>query len=243
MLGLQVTLLVGDEVLLGRQIGQGAGRYLMDYFKSKGVTLETKAQAVEFLGSGKLAGVKLKDGRQFSGGLAVVGVGVTPRTTLAGAAGLPVENGVLVDSHFRTADPDVFAAGDVANFVDPRYGRRFRIEHWDHAKASGKTAGLNMAGQEEPFDRLHYFFSDMFDLELEAWGDMYQNDEIIEQPADTRAPGHPAWHYLDRGRLVASALVNANKGEHKAIQVLLKGKPEADAALRRKLSDGSWFQA
>jgi 3-phenylpropionate/trans-cinnamate dioxygenase ferredoxin reductase subunit len=236
--GLDVTLLIGDDLLLGRQLGAAAAAYLMSYFKPKGLNLVTKAQATEFTGSGQVAGVRLQDGRDFEADLVVAGVGVTPRTALAEAAGLPIDNGVVVDAQLRTSDPDIYAAGDIANFPDERYGRRFRIEHWDHAKASGKTAGLNMAGQARPFDHLHYFFSDMFDLGLEAWGDMYRTDEVIERQASTREAGHPAWYYLNEGRVVAGAIVNGSKEERTAMQELLKAKPEATGDMRKELAEG-----
>jgi hypothetical protein len=100
-----------------------------------------------------------------------------------------------------------------------------------------------MAGQDQAFDHLHYFFSDLFDLELEAWGDMYQTDEVIEQPAEARAAGKPAWHYLYEGRLVASLVVNAAKEERKPLQALLKDRPAATPELRQRLADGSWLKA
>lgn len=242
MAGVDVTLLLGEDVLLRRQIGPAAGKYLMRYFEAKGVKFVVKAQTESFTGgsAGGIEAVRLRDGREIACDMAVVGVGVTPRTALAGAAGLEVDNGVVVDRHLRSSDPDIFAAGDVANFVDGRYGHRFRIEHWDHARASGKTAGLNMSGQDQPFDHLHYFYSDLFDLNLEAWRDMYETDEVIEQPARSRAGGHPAWHYLDRGRLQASAFINVAKEEKKAAQELLKARPEVTGELRRKLA-GEWL--
>jgi 3-phenylpropionate/trans-cinnamate dioxygenase ferredoxin reductase subunit len=243
MRGLDVTLLIGEDVLLRRQIGPAAGNYLMSYFKPKGLALVTQAQAAGFIGAGRVAGVKLKDGREFPGDLVVAGVGVTPRTALAEAAGLQVDKGVLVDEHLRTSDPDIYAGGDIAKFDDRRYGHRLRIEHWDNARSTGKAAGLNMAGQTQPFEHLHYFFSDMFDLELEAWGDMYQYDEVLEQPAGSREAGHPAWYYLNEGRLVAGALLTGGKPENKARLELRVGRPEPTPGLRRGLVEGKALAA
>ncbi|MBI3360594.1 MAG: FAD-dependent oxidoreductase [Chloroflexi bacterium] len=233
MAGLDVTLLVSGETLLAAQIGAPAGKYLTKYFEPRGVKFIAKAQAASFVGKDRLGAVKLKDGREIAGDMAVVGVGVTPRTTAAGNAGLAVENGVLVDNHLRSSDPDIFAAGDVANFVDVRYGHRFRIEHWDNAKATGKTAGSNMAGKDEVFDHLHYFYSDLFDLNLEAWGDTYQTDEVIERPAANG--GHPAWFYLYQGQLNAATFINIEKAERKPVQELLKARPKFTAEVRGQL--------
>jgi 3-phenylpropionate/trans-cinnamate dioxygenase ferredoxin reductase subunit len=231
--GADVTMLVAGEVILARQTGPMAGKYLMKYCEARGVKFLSDAAVDSFIGTKQLAGVKLRNGHEVEGDLAVVGVGVAPRTTLAEEAGLGMSNGVLVDAYLRTSDPDIYAAGDIANFMDEGYGHRFRIEHWDHAKATGKTVGVNMAGGAEKFDHLPYFFSDLFDLGLEAWGDMYQTDDVIERPA--RGGGHPAWFYLYRGRLCAAVLINGDKTEQQALQELLKQKPEFTGDVKRQM--------
>lgn len=231
--GAEVTMLMAGEVILARQIGPLAGQYLMKYCEARGVKFLSDAAVDSFIGTKQLAGLKLKNGHEIDGDLAVIGVGVAPRTTLAGAAGLSLGKGVLVDAYLRTSDPDIYAAGDLADFMDERYGHRFRIEHWDHAKATGKTVGVNMAGGAEKFDHLPYFFSDLFDLGLEAWGDMYQTDEVIERPAPVG--GHPAWFYLYRGRLCAALLINGDKTEQHVLQELLRQKPEFTGDVKRQL--------
>jgi len=222
--GADVTVLVAGDVMLARQIGPLAGKYLMNYCETRGVKFLRRATVDSFIGTEQLAGVMLSNGDKVDADMAVVGVGVAPRTSLAEVAGLETSNGVLADGQLRTSDPDIYAAGDIVNFTDERYGHRFRIEHWDHAKASGKTVGVNMAGGAETFDHLPYFFSDLFDLGLEAWGDMYQTDEIVERPA--QGGGHPAWFYLYQGRLSAALLINGGKSEQQALPELLKRKPE-----------------
>ena len=100
----------------------------------------------------------------------MVGVGVAPDTRLATAAGLDVDNGILVDEHLRTSAADVFAAGDVANAVHPHYGRRVRVEHWANALNQGPAAARSMLGGDEAYAKLPYFFSDQYELGMEYVG-------------------------------------------------------------------------
>lgn len=96
----------------------------------------------------------------------LAGVGVVPRTALAEATGLTVDNGVLVDAALQTSAPGIYAAGDIANAVHPFFGRRVRVEHWANALNQGPAAARNMLGHDEPYDRLPHFFCDQYDV---AW--------------------------------------------------------------------------
>ena len=125
--------------------------------------------------------VGLADGSSLSADLLVVGVGVTPNTALAEAAGLKTDNGILVDEHLRTSQPGVFAAGDVANAFHPLVGRHLRVEHWDNAIEQGLSAARNMLGGEEPYERLPYFFTDQYELGIEYVGSVGPGgyDEVV----------------------------------------------------------------
>jgi NADPH-dependent 2,4-dienoyl-CoA reductase/sulfur reductase-like enzyme len=111
----------------------------------------------------------------------VVGIGVSPNVALAEAAGLATDNGILVDEHLATSDPDVFAAGDVAHAQHPVLGRRIRVEHWDTAIEQGKTAAHAMLGHDVTYDRLPYFFTDQYDLGMEYVGSVGPDgyDEVV----------------------------------------------------------------
>ena len=114
----------------------------------------------------------LADGSSIEADLLVVGIGVTPDTALAEAAGLRTDNGILVDDQLRTSEPDIFAAGDIANAYHPLLGRHVRVEHWDNAIGQGVVAAQNMLGKEVSYDRLPYFFSDQYDLGMEYLGNV-----------------------------------------------------------------------
>jgi 3-phenylpropionate/trans-cinnamate dioxygenase ferredoxin reductase subunit len=115
----------------------------------------------------------------------VVGVGVEPDTRLAVAAGLHVDNGIVVDELLRTSAEDVFAAGDVANAFHPRFGRHVRVEHWGNALHQGPAAARSMLDRGEPYTRLPYFFSDQFSLGMEYVGLHSSADRVaVRRPSE-----------------------------------------------------------
>src|SRR6266568_1118596 len=111
-------------------------------------------------------------GGQATTQVVLAGIGIEPETDLAEAAGLDVRNGVAVDEFCRTSTADIFAAGDVAEYPDLALGKAQRVEHWDHAIQHGKCAGVNMAGADQPYPGLPFFYSDLFDLGWEAVGEL-----------------------------------------------------------------------
>jgi 3-phenylpropionate/trans-cinnamate dioxygenase ferredoxin reductase component len=108
-----------------------------------------------------------------------VGIGVRPRTALAGQAGLVLDNGILVDEHLRTSADGVFAAGDVANAHHPFYGERIRFEHWANALNQGPAAARSMLGHTGGYERLPYFFSDQYDVGMEYTGFARTWDRVV----------------------------------------------------------------
>ena len=119
--------------------------------------------------AGSVTGVRLGDGTVVPADVVVAGVGALPNTGLAEAAGLEVDNGVLVDAAL-SAGRDVFAAGDVANAFHPVLGRHLRVEHWANADWQGAAAARSMLGQRVSYDRVPYFYTDQFDLGMEVSG-------------------------------------------------------------------------
>jgi NADPH-dependent 2,4-dienoyl-CoA reductase/sulfur reductase-like enzyme len=109
----------------------------------------------------------------------VAGIGAQPNVDLALAAGLAVDNGIVVDPFLRTSHPDVYAAGDVAAYWQSALGQRRRVEHEDNATTMGHLAGRAMAGEPAPYEHLPFFYSDMFDLGYEAVGDIDSRCEVV----------------------------------------------------------------
>jgi NADPH-dependent 2,4-dienoyl-CoA reductase/sulfur reductase-like enzyme len=152
-----------------------------------------RRQGVEFTLGGGVAeitetAVVTSTGVELPADLVIVGIGATPNTRLAEEAGLAVDDGVLVDAALRTSDPDVFAAGDVANAEHPLLGRRIRVEHWANALNAGPAAARSMLGQDVVYDRVPYFYTDQFELGMEASGDWSGGyDEVVYRGTDPAA--------------------------------------------------------
>jgi 3-phenylpropionate/trans-cinnamate dioxygenase ferredoxin reductase component len=180
--GLDVTLLESAAMPLLRVLGPEAAPIFADLHRAHGVDLRCQVAVAELTGSnGSVTGVMLSDGSRIEADMVLVGVGITPNTELAAAAGLQVDNGVIVDEHLRTSDPDIYAAGDVANAYNPRLGRHLRVEHWANARRQGATAAKAMLGQDAVDTRPSYFYSDQYDLGMEYTGDIGPSgyDQVI----------------------------------------------------------------
>jgi NADPH-dependent 2,4-dienoyl-CoA reductase/sulfur reductase-like enzyme len=129
-------------------------------------------------------------GRTIESDAVVAGLGILPRTDLAEAAGLDVDDGIVVDELGRAGGrEDVFAAGDVARFPVDALGGPRRVEHEDHANSHGRAVGANMAGAGEPYRHLPFFYSDLFDLGYEAVGDLDSRLETVEEWAEPNRKG------------------------------------------------------
>jgi 3-phenylpropionate/trans-cinnamate dioxygenase ferredoxin reductase component len=174
--GAEVTVVETAALPLLAVLGPELGRAFAELHRSHGVDLRLETSVAAVDGSE----VVLSDGHRVRPDLVVVGIGVGPNDGLAAGAGLPTDNGVLVDAVLRTSDPHVYAAGDVANQDHPDLGR-IRVEHWDNAIEQGKHAARAMLGDDAPYRRTPYFFTDQYDLGMEYVGHVGPggHDEVI----------------------------------------------------------------
>ncbi len=183
--GKAVTLLIHDEYPLGRVFPRDLGMYLLDFYREHGIEPVTGDKVVGFEEGQGLVHARTANGGVVTTQLVVAGIGIEPQVDLADVAGLEVEDGIVVDEFTRTSHPDIHAAGDVAEFPSLALQKRMRIEHWDHAREHGRCAGINMAGGEQPYTALPFFFGDFFDLGFEAVGEL---DPTLEVDAVWREP-------------------------------------------------------
>jgi 3-phenylpropionate/trans-cinnamate dioxygenase ferredoxin reductase subunit len=144
-----------------------------------GVTLRLRAGVAELRGTDRVEQVVLSDGEVQVADVVVAGVGVAPRVELAAAAGLKIDDGIVVDEQLQSSVAGVYAAGDVASAWHPHYHRHLRVEHWANALNQGTTAGINAAGRDELYTRLPYFFSDQYDLGMEYVGFSEPGDAVV----------------------------------------------------------------
>jgi 3-phenylpropionate/trans-cinnamate dioxygenase ferredoxin reductase subunit len=221
--GLDATVIEVGPYLLNMAFDEVTGRWIQDYLTAKGMKPRCGERAARFLGeSGRVAGVETTSGTVVPADLVVVGVGLTPNTELAKAAGLHVDDGIVVSERLQSSDPDVYAAGDVARFYSPLYERHLRVEHYDVAVRHGKVVGANMAGGETAFTDLPYFFSDLFELRIHVHGILSDHDRVIQRGERklTDQGGFIQW-FLKGSRIMAYLGVNRKIKEERAAQKLI----------------------
>ncbi|MGZ4483886.1 MAG: NAD(P)/FAD-dependent oxidoreductase [Nocardioidaceae bacterium] len=206
--GAEVTVLESLDAPLLRVLGPEVAEIFAGLHREHGVDLRTGVQVSGVAKDGERAVVRLGDGASVTADLVLVGIGVTPNIALAEAAGLAVDNGVLVDARLRTSAPDVFAAGDIANHDHPTLGRRLRVEHWDTAIGQGEAAARNMLGEDQPYDRQPYFFTDQYDLGMEYVGSVGPNgyDEVVLRGNPDKREFQAYW--VKDGAVLAGMQVN-----------------------------------
>jgi 3-phenylpropionate/trans-cinnamate dioxygenase ferredoxin reductase component len=205
-LGAAVAVIEGGQLPLERVLGPELGAFYRDVHAEHGVEWHFGSGVEELRGSERAEEVTLADGSVVVGDLFVVGVGVIPRTELAAGAGLTIENGVITDEYLQTSVPGVFAAGDIADAWHPLFQTRIRLEHWSAALNQGPVAAKNMLGQQVPYEKVPYFFSDQYDVGMEYSGYAPTWDEVVYR-------GDPATRefiafWLKDGRLAAGMNVN-----------------------------------
>ncbi|MFE2493118.1 NAD(P)/FAD-dependent oxidoreductase [Streptomyces scopuliridis] len=180
--GAEVTVLEAAELPLLGPLGRECAQVFADLHREHGVDLRCGARVEAITGAaGRADGVRLADGTRIEADVIVVGVGITPDTALARAAGLAVDNGIVTDASLCTSEADIHAAGDVANAYHPLLERHLRVEHWANALNQPQTAAKAMLGQNAEFDRLPYFFTDQYDLGMEYTGyvDPAGHDRVV----------------------------------------------------------------
>lgn len=169
--GVEVTLIEMAPLPLGGVLGPQVAQVFADLHAKKGVDLRLGVGVAALTGDGgRVVAVQLEDGTAVAAEAVVVGVGITPNVQLAQDAGLEVDNGILVDEHLRTNDPDIYAVGDVANAWHPVLAKRIRVEHWANALNQPAVAAAGIVGTDAAYDRQPYFYSDQYDLGMEYTG-------------------------------------------------------------------------
>lgn len=202
---------------------------LQERFAAQGTRLIPGTSVARFdERGGKLLGT-LSTGEVVAADFAIMGVGARPNTALAAAAGLEMteRGGIVVDQFLRTSAPDVYAAGDVAAWPEPSLGRRMRVEHWDVARNQGFRAGRNMSGAQRPYDTLPYFFTDVFDVSPEVWGDPSGKDDTVLRGSTQE--GRYAFYYFRDGLVTAVLAAGRPDSEREAMQAIVRARLPYDA--------------
>ena len=225
-LGAEVTVIDPLALPNERIFGPEIGRFYRDLHLQHGVQMLLGRGVDGFEGEGAVARVRMSDGASIECDLAVIGIGVVPRSALPRDAGLAVENGIAVDERLVTSVPNIFAAGDVANAWHPFYERRIRVEHWANALHQGPAAARSMLGREVSYARLPYFFSDQYDVGMEYSGYAERWDEVVFRGDPGAGDGFIAF-WLRDGIVLAGMNVNLwDVGQH--VQELIRSRRPVD---------------
>jgi 3-phenylpropionate/trans-cinnamate dioxygenase ferredoxin reductase subunit len=185
-LGRPVTLIEADRIPMRRQLGPGLGKLCAGLHRDHGVDVQLGVGVERLLGTGRVTGLRLTDGRELSADIVVLALGVEPEVGWLAGSGIAVDNGVVTDAGCATSVPHVVAVGDVANHHNPFTGGRLRVEHWTNAIEQAATAartlltGVSAPGPVKP----PYFWSDQYDVRIQFAGHTEPGDEAVVVDGD-----------------------------------------------------------
>ncbi len=233
-LGLATTVVELTPGVLSLVLDAETSGFIESFLRQQGITVLTNTAAAHFVGEqGRVRAVVTNTGAELEADLVAVGVGIAPNTELAAAAGLSVDNGVLVNEYLEAA-PGVYAAGDIARYYSPPLGRQLRVEHYDVALQHGRVAGANMTGDQRSYTELPYFFSHMGPLHIDVIGDMSRRQQSVRRGALSLEPGFAQFYFAD-DLLQAVLCINGDPALFQAAR--------ARVAERRPVSDPAAFAA
>ncbi|HUF73362.1 MAG TPA: FAD-dependent oxidoreductase [Gammaproteobacteria bacterium] len=220
--GLSVTVLEAEPRAMSRTVCADVAEFFAGFHRAAGVELQFATRLTGFFGDSRVREAETADGRRIPCDLAIVAIGIVPRTALAEAAGLAIDNGIAVDARCRTSAPSVLAAGDCSSYPHAWVGRRIRLESVQNAIEQGKVAAATLCGLEQAFEEVPWFWSDQYDLKLQIAGVAGGFDSTVMRgnPDD----GGFSVFYLNGGRVIAVDSVNDPRS-YIAARAHLKNKP------------------
>jgi 3-phenylpropionate/trans-cinnamate dioxygenase ferredoxin reductase subunit len=233
MQGCHVTMLFPEDGIGARVFPADLARHLVGYYREKGVDARPGERVTALIEQGSQTVVETSSGLRLIVDAVVAGIGITPNVVLAEAAGLAVDDGILVDKHLTTTHADVFAAGDVARFNAPQLGKPIRVEHEDNALSMGRAAGRAMAGDKAEYGHLPFFYSDLFERGYEAVGEMDPRGEIVADWKEEFLEG--VVYYLSGGRVRGVLLWNTWGQVDAARALIAQSGPFTAQELRGRL--------
>lgn len=231
--GQDVTMLFPEDGIGSLIFPPDLASFLNDYYRQKGVDVFAGELVSDIERRGREYALMTKSGREIIVDHIVAGIGIEPNTAVAEAAGIEVANGIVVDKYMQTNQPDIFAAGDVANIYNPVLDMRQRVEHEDNALTGGQCAGRNMAGQATPYEHLSYFYSDLFELGYEAVGELNPKMDTFSDWQEPFQKG--VVYYLDQDLLRGVLLWNVWDQVDSARKLIAKSEPFTRKELQGRL--------
>jgi NADPH-dependent 2,4-dienoyl-CoA reductase/sulfur reductase-like enzyme len=212
--GIDVTMALREDRVSKRLFSPEMSGFFEAYYTARGVRFVKGATVAGLHGDGAVSAAVLSGGQTIACEMVIAGIGVRPAVDVLANSGIDVADGVTVNEYLETSRPDIYAAGDVANYQDVLFGRRRRVEHWDNAVSQGQYCARALLGERVPFTHVPYFFSDVFDLSYEYWGDSSGADQIIHR-GDHSSNSFSVW-WLQQERVVAVFAMNRPDEERDA---------------------------
>ncbi len=203
--GLETTLVFPDERIWKSFFSPELSALFRRYYEQRGVRFVTGGTIAALKGNGRVEAAETSNGASIECDLVVAGIGVTPVTGIF--KGVTLGNGVVVNDHLEASASGVYAAGDVANYTDVLWHKQRRVEHWDNAVSQGQYVARALLGERAHFVHVPYFFSDVFDLSYEFWGDTTSAMTIVHR-GDLNSTSVSAWWLGEDNRLLAAFTMN-----------------------------------
>lgn len=223
----ETTLIIREDRVWSRVFSPEISAFFDNYYSSHGVHIVKRTSIAALNGAGAVRSVKLSNGQEVACDLVVAGIGVAPATATF-EHNLRVENGFVVNEFLETDTAGISAAGDVANYPDHIFGKRRRVEHWDNAVSQGQHWARVVTGDRQAFVHVPYFFSDVFDLSYELWGDSEGANEIVIR-GDAHTSSFSAW-WLKNSQVVAAFVMNRPDEERQLAPEWIKSKHQIAAS-------------
>jgi len=235
IVGKKVTMVFPENAISENIFPADLAHFLNEYYRQKGVEVVTGESAASVHREGERILVRSGSGRAFEADGVVAGIGIRPNVELAKEAGLKVNDGIVVNERLETSAPDIYAAGDAANFFHAALEKQVRVEHEDNAVQMGKVAGRNMAGASEAYTHIPMFYSDLFDLGYEAVGEMSSKMKTIpdwqEEPFKKGVV-----YYMDDGRVRGVLLWNVWEKVEEARALMKESGPFKEDDLKGRIT-------
>jgi 3-phenylpropionate/trans-cinnamate dioxygenase ferredoxin reductase subunit len=206
--GLEVTVLEMEERILQRVTTPEMSEYYHELHAGQGVNIMVNTGVSGFEGEGHVSTVLCGD-EKIDADIVIVGIGIVPNIELAEAAGLECNNGITVDDHCQTSEPDIYAAGDCTNHPNPIIGRRLRLESVPNAMEQARVSASNMLDGDKVYASVPWFWSDQYDLKLQMVGFSADGDTSVLR--GDKAANQFAVFYLKAGKVVSVDAVNSPK--------------------------------
>ena len=204
--GIAVTMVLKEDRIGARLFSPEMSNFFEAYYRERGVRILGSTSVAQLRGEEAVSSAVVADGQAIPCQLVVVGIGVQPATDMLANSGIEIGDGIMVNEYLETTQANILAAGDVANYPDLIFGKRRRVEHWDNAVTQGQYCARVLMGERVAFKHVPYFFSDIFDLSYEYWGDAIAADQVIHR-GDLPSRSFSVW-WLRRTKLVAAFTMN-----------------------------------